>query len=373
MNSLLRRRFTSFWTLNSIAWLAYGVVSFAGALPYVGLSSHLDSVRSLFVNRAAFAIVGFLSSGLLRVFVQREIDRQRSLLRAAVRALPLAFVAGLACTALANLARLASGGHLVEGWAGLFAGSVTAFAVFLCWCACYFAVHAYHEMQAEQQNALQARATAQEAQWTALRGQLNPHFLFNSLNSIQALIQESPAQAQQAVGQLAALLRYSLRQNNGTTVPLQEEIDILRKYLAIESTRFEDNLLVRVEVQPETAQLPVPGFLLHPLVENAVRYGMQTSAMPLQIRIRAFVRNDALCLEVANTGRWLAVDESELMHDRSGIGLRIVREHLEQSYPGRHQSSCFTDGGWVVQRIEIAELAGLVGKDQHALSCAAAG
>jgi hypothetical protein len=233
MNALLHRRFTSFWTLNGIAWLAYGVVSFAGALPYVGLSSHLDSVRSLFVNRVAFAVVGLFGTVLLRAVLQREIARGRPLLSVALRALPLAFIGGLATTALSNIARLVSGGRLVEGWAGVFAGAVTAFAVYLCWCACYFAVHAYHEMQTEQHNALRARATAQEAQWSALRGQLNPHFLFNSLNSIQALIQENPVQAQQAVGQLAALLRYSLRQSSGATVPLQEEIDILGKYLAI--------------------------------------------------------------------------------------------------------------------------------------------
>jgi len=371
MNILLHRRLTSFWTLNGIAWLAYGVVSFAGALPYVGLSSHLDSVRSLFVNRAAFAVVGLLSTVLLRAFLRREFTRGRPLLSLALRALPLAFVGGLATTALANLARLASGGRLVEGWAGLFAGAVTAFAVYLCWCACYFAAHAFHEMQIEQQNALRARATAQEAQWSVLRGQLNPHFLFNSLNSIQALIQESPARAQQAVGQLAALLRYSLRQSRGATVPLQEEIDILGKYLAIEKTRFEDNLLVRLDVQPETTHLPVPGFLLHPLVENAVRYGMQTSAMPLQVCIRASVSDGGLCLEVANTGRWLGPDENESMDDRGGMGLRIVREHLEQSYAGGYQSTCVTENGWVIQRIEIADLAGK--EQQHALSRPAAG
>jgi two-component system, LytTR family, sensor kinase len=129
-------------------------------------------------------------------------------------------------------------------------------------------------------------------------------------------------------------------------------------------------LLVRVDVQPESTRLPVPGFLLHPLVENAVRYGMQTSAMPLQICIRASVCDGGLRLEVANTGRWLTADENDSMDNGSGMGLRIVREHLEQSYAGHYQSTCVTENGWVIQRIEIADLAG---KEQHALSRAAAG
>jgi sensor histidine kinase YesM len=106
--------------------------------------------------------------------------------------------------------------------------------------------------------------------------------------------------------------------------------------------------------------------LLHPLVENAVKYGMQTSPLPLQVRIRAFIIHETLCLEVANTGHWLQADRKSHFEESTGIGLRLVGEHLEHSYSGRYQMTCVAEDGWVVQRIEIA---GLGKEEQDALSC----
>jgi two-component system, LytTR family, sensor kinase len=363
MRLLRRERLLAFCTLNFAAWIAYGLVSFAGALPYVGLVPHLNSVPSVLVSRAAFALIGLLSTSFLRSLFQRK--RFASLLETAAWAFPFSYLAGLAATAVANRARQAAGGQAVGGFASLFGGAISASAVYLCWCACYFAVQAYRDMEAEQQNALRAKATAHEAQLMALRRQLNPHFLFNSLNSIQALIQESPARAQKAVAQLASLLRHCLGQSASSVVPLREEIEVILKYLAMEKIRFEENLIVRVEVESDAAQWSVPGFLLHPLVENAVRYGMQTSSMPLRICIRASTSNGVLCLEVANTGHWLNSARENYLTEGNGIGLRLVREHLEQSYRGRYQSACFADEGWVVQRIEIT---GLANEQEDALS-----
>lgn len=365
MRILRQERLLAFGALNFAAWIVYGLVSFAGALPYIGLVPHLNSVRSVFVNRAAFALIGFFSTSLLRLFFQHQRRLFASLLETAAWAFPLSYSAGLAATAVANWARQAAGGQAVGGWTSLFGGAISAFAVYLCWCACYFAVQTYRDMQAEQQNAIRAKATAHEAQFMALRGQLNPHFLFNSLNSIQALIQDSPARAQRAVGQLASLLRHSLGQNASAVVPLREGIEVILKYLDMEKIRYEENLIVRVEVEPDAAQWSVPGFLLHPLVENAVRYGMQSSSMPLQVCIRASTSNGTLCLEVANTGRWLNAARENYLTEGNGIGLRLVREHLEQSYRGRYQSTCFADNGWVLQRIEII---GLANEQQDAIS-----
>jgi len=368
MGNLLRRRPSAFYILNTGVWIAYGLVSFAGALPYVGLVPHLNSVRSVVVNRAAFALAGLLSTSLLRSFFQRK--RLASLLEIAGWVFALSYGLGLAATALANWARQAAGGQVVGGWASLFGGAISAFAVYVGWSACYFMVQSYKDMQSEKQNALRARATAHEARLTALRGQLNPHFLFNSLNSIQALIAENPARAQTAVGELASLLRHSLGQGGSALVPLQEGLEIVMKYLALEKIRFEENLIVRVDVDPDAEQWLVPQLLLHPLVENAVRYGLQTSSMPLRISTRASASDGGLCLEVANTGCWLNEDRESCLRDGNGIGLRLVREQLEQSYPDNFHFVCLQDGGWVVQRIEISSQARA---EKDALSCVAGG
>jgi LytS/YehU family sensor histidine kinase len=245
-------------------------------------------------------------------------------------------------------------------------GTVSAFAVYLCWSASYFAFQNYRDMQSEKENSLRAEAAAHEARWVALRGQVNPHFLFNSLNSIQALIEENPVRAQNAVGHLAILLRHSLSRSDAAVVPLSEEIEIIQRYLAMEKIRFEESLLVHVDVQPSAEPWSVPGLLLHPLVENAVKYGMRSSPLPLQVRVRASVVDGSLCLEVANTGHWLQADRENYLEESTGIGLRLVQEHLEHSYRGRYQMTRVVEDGWVVQRIEIASLKK---ERQDALSC----
>jgi two-component system, LytTR family, sensor kinase len=370
MKSLLERRISRFWTLQFIVWMAYGLISFAGALPYVGLVPHLDSVRSAFIHRAMFSAVGLLSTGLLRLIYQRECERATSLFRTAVTVVLLSYVAGLAASAGANLAREVVSGKHTGGWATLFGGAVSASAIFFAWSTCYFAIRAHQEMEKEKQDALRAKAAAHEAQLAALRGQVNPHFLFNSLNSIQALIRENPSSAQAAVGELAGLLRYSLRQNGSAEVCLSEELEAIEKYLSIEKIRFEEKLMVRMEIQPEAEGFRVPCFLFHPLVENAVKYGMQTSTMPLQLRIRAERCGDSLRFEIANTGKWLENGKScELSHG-AGLGLRLVRERLEQACPGQYQFECLAEKGWVTQRIEIGKPTGRI---RHAASRAAGG
>jgi hypothetical protein len=116
MRILGRERLLAFCTLNFAAWIAYGLVSFAGALPYVGLVPHLNSVRSVLVSRAAFALIGLLSTSFLRSFFQHQRKRFASLLETAVWAFPFSYLAGLAGTAVANWARQAAGGQAVRGW-----------------------------------------------------------------------------------------------------------------------------------------------------------------------------------------------------------------------------------------------------------------
>ena len=343
----------TFAFLNLSAWASYGLLSFFGGLPYVGLAPHLNSVRSLLANRAAFVAMGLLTSAGLRRFLQSRRRPSASMPGTVMWILVLSYAAALIATSVANWARQQAGGQLVGGWASPLGGAMGAFAVFLCWCACYLAVQSYEDAQTERQNVLQARAIAQEARFEALRGELNPHFLFNSLNSIQALIAESPSKAQVAVGHLAALLRHSLS-GSKDTAPLRESMDSIEKYLAMEKIRFEEKLIARIEMDRGLEDWPIPRFLLHPLVENAVRYGMQTSPMPLQVCIRSMKAEGSLCMEVANTGRWLEPVDRREFWEGNGIGLRLVREQLEHAYQGRYESTCIARDGWVVQRIRVA-------------------
>ena len=214
------------------------------------------------------------------------------------------------------------------------------------------------ELQAKIRNILEmeerekkARDLAQQAQLQMLRYQLNPHFLFNALNAIRALVLSDATRSRQVVTALSEYLRYSLRTANDLEVSLKEELTSLRSYLDIEKIRFEEDLEVCFEIEPEASGCMVLSVLLQPLVENAIKYGMQTSSMPLRIRLLGTIRDHQLHLEVANTGRWLTTDETDGRTTR--IGLRNLRQRLDQFYPARHSFAITEQDGWVKATIDI--------------------
>ena len=149
------------------------------------------------------------------------------------------------------------------------------------WSVLYFGIKFFLEWDLQKDKAEKAIALAQSAQLQMLRYQLNPHFLFNSLNSVRALIAENKDTAKHMITELSEFLRYSLLSRNYSDVPLQDELDALKHYLAIQKKRYEDKLEVSFHIEPEVKEFPILCFLLHPLVENAVKYGMQTSPLPL--------------------------------------------------------------------------------------------
>jgi LytS/YehU family sensor histidine kinase len=280
--------------------------------------------------------------------------RDGSWIRIAPMAIVLCYLAALFASICANAARLLVSGRFIEtSLASLLGGAVNASAVFLAWSACYFAIHNYQALEERKHDTLKANALAHRAQLEMLRSQVSPHFLFNALNSVHALVQEDPRRAQIVVEELSDFLRYSLTQSRGIAVPLSAEIEVLEKYLAIEKIRFEEKLLVRFTIQNQTEKYTVPGLLLHPLVENAVKYGMQTSEMPLQIRLTAGREGDCLRLAIANSGHWVAPDEPVVGRSGMGLGLTLVRQRLEQEYPGRHKFLTQERNGWVENVIVI--------------------
>jgi len=212
----------------------------------------------------------------------------------------------------------------------------------LTWSAVYLVLVYGLDVERERQASLQARALSHQAQLEMLRNQLSPHFLFNALNSMSVLIREDPARAEQMLDELSEFLRYSLASTKAQEATLADEVDVIRRYLAIQQIRFEEKLQVAWDVDERALACPVPAFLLHPLVENAVKYGMQTSTLPLQvgIRIERAEGDGRVIVDVSNSGAWVSSDgiESNGRHhlNGAGLGLEIVRRRLEQRYPDTH-------------------------------------
>src|SRR5687768_6872544 len=197
-------------------------------------------------------------------------------------------------------------------------------------------------LREQREQALSAVAAARDAQLRMLAYQLNPHFLFNALNSIRALINEDQQRARDMVTALSGYLRYALVERPLHVALLDEEVASVRGYLAIEKVRFEERLDVRLEVDPAALHCEVPAFILNPLVENAVKHGAAgTVDAPLRLRVDArIVEPRRLILTVENSGGWGNGGAAARTTDDGlpgGVGLANVRARLAALHPGDHR------------------------------------
>jgi LytS/YehU family sensor histidine kinase len=173
-----------------------------------------------------------------------------------------------------------------------------------------------------------------EAELRALEAQINPHFLFNCLNSIRALVVENPPLAQDMLTRFANILRYNLHRDLNHTVPLAAELEVVSDYLALEGIRLEDRLRVELAIAPGAANVPIPPMLLQVLVENALKHVIAALPEGGDLMIRASAAADALVIEVLNTGR-LRESEPESEPRSAHLGLKNTRERLRLLYGGR--------------------------------------
>jgi LytS/YehU family sensor histidine kinase len=211
------------------------------------------------------------------------------------------------------------------------------FFVLFLWSAFYFGINFWYNWTREKEKTLEANMLAQKAQLEMLRYQLHPHFFFNSLNTIKVVIEEDQEKAKLLINQLSEFIRYSLLSREGTTTSLAEELIALKNYLAIEKTRYEEKLEITIEVDPEAEKIRIPCFLIHPLIENAIKYGMKTSPLPLKINFSASIINQNIVLELCNSGSWIESNEDDPFYSGTGIGLKNVQLRLENAFPSTHK------------------------------------
>jgi two-component system, LytTR family, sensor kinase len=220
------------------------------------------------------------------------------------------------------------------------------------WSASYFGTKFWLVWTEERERAAQAQLLAQRARLQMLRYQVNPHFLFNALNSIRALTSEDAQNAKTMITELSEFLRYSLMHRNRPEVTVKEEIDAIRHYLSIEKKRFEDKLEIELDIDPATEPCRILSFLIHPLVENAVKHGMQSNQLPLRIRISTAADGEKIRVSVSNTGGWHEKGPAG-ENNGTGTGMENVRARLENAFSGRYRFDISRDNGNVVVTIEI--------------------
>lgn len=292
-------------------------------------------VRNLLWEGGDWLLYGLLTPGVFYVARRYPLGSGRTLAH-----LPIHIVASVVlCAAWAGMGLLlqwalfpAQGAPPMRGSLGWFFTSLP-FGV-----AVYFAVlgveHAVrHFLEARERETQAARLSAQlaEARLGALRMQLQPHFLFNCLNALSVVIRDQDTQtADRMIEQLGQLLRRVTRQHSGEEVPLREELDFVRQYLALEEVRFSDRLVPVISCERDVEHAAVPEFILQPLVENAIRHGLARRSEATRVEVSARREGELLVLDVADDG-----PGPEAPSASGGIGLANTRARLQTLYGAR--------------------------------------
>jgi len=311
-----------YWICQIVAWF----VPAAGLVVIQMLGSPERDIAPFAISYASGAALGIAWTHGYRQAIRRWRWIQLRFARLLPRILVASLVLGIAVTASVTPVWRLIYGPLppITVWApGAIFGQTSGA---LLWSVVYFGVHYVERAQRLELEQLQLAVVVKDAQLHGLMAQLQPHFLFNCLNSVRALIVEDPVKAQATVTELSSLLRYSLQATSASTVPLATELAMVRTYLALETVRFDERLRSEIEVGDGVAALPVPALLVQSLVENGVKHGIERTPAGGTIRVAAWRGDGALRIRVANPGRLGGASAS------TQIGLANARERLRLLY-----------------------------------------
>jgi len=312
----------SFWQIQITGWVCFYLFDL------------LESIHFFLTKRESFdeetvpIIFMFLGSFALRPVCRWLLRQSQSWIAFEAKAAAAAMVTSipLACAACLVLRFF----HPVVPWHAFVAVVMWSFLILLMWCSLYFSIKQWQQSSEEKERLLRAESEVREARLLALRYQLNPHFLFNSLNAVSTLVLDGNAPAAtRMLAQIGDLLRSSLDSEVTAEVALAQELAFTEGYLEIERTRLGERLKFDLVVPMETRDALVPSMLLQPLVENAVRYGISPLVEGGWIAIKSALHADRLRIVIENSGRR---GEGEQIRNGNGIGLGNTAERLQTLY-----------------------------------------
>lgn len=325
LSQLRASRNLLFWSLHTAGWLAYAVTVYFGFLfykPPPGMGWVI-----IFA-----AVGGFVLSAPMRYIYRAVWGRGERWVIPVV--LATSYVTALALRVDINLSlrHFVDPAHHFDSLFDLFHNALFSTYLLLCWSALYFGIKYYESEQQRKEAVLKAVTLAQEAQLKMLRYQLNPHFLFNTLNAISTLILDNQNRtANHAVMRLSEFLRYTLDQDPMKRVTLRQEIEALDLYLGTERLRFGERLRLEYAIESAALEALVPSLLLQPLLENALKYAVSPREHGGLVRIEGRTRGAMLEIAVIDDGPGIN-EGSRPAERRGGVGLRNTRERLAVLY-----------------------------------------
>jgi len=304
--------------------MLYGLATAISYIPFRHIREEVDYRAALFCST-------FLASFVLYASCHFLWRRSAPLASSLFLSVGLSYILGVLCTVVSALTALHFAGDRTPlSWSMVIARAFESAIVLIAWSALYFGIKHYGTVEEQRNRLLASEATAREAQLQALRYQLQPHFLFNTLNAISSLVvSKQPERATEMIAKLAALLRTTLSFPEAHLVTLREELAVAEEYLSIEKVRFGPRLVVSLSVTSEAYEAQVPRFLLQPIVENSIRHGIARCPKGGEVSITASVIERQLRIDIEN-------DRTEGLLQRDdegkGLGLANTKTRLEKLY-----------------------------------------
>lgn len=335
---------------RALLLLAVGLV--LGVASAWTLSTTLDApLRSSFWLMIPLTILfAFFSGPIENACRANELSAARSLKSLSAHLLGAVLTSGIWTLAAIGIGRLhgAMGGHVwgARAWRLIFVEGLILYALAA---AIHYLIIELGRTADSERRVVEARATAHEAELRALRFQINPHFLFNSLNSISSLCGSDPLKAREMTNRLAAFFRSSLSMAGGDLVPLERELQTLRQYLEIEQIRFGERLLIEIECSESVREARVPALIVQPLAENAIKHGAANIVGPASISVSCSAgENGTGAITVAND-----VDPDSPTTGGTATGLENVRSRLAAVFGDRALLRTSTEPGTFIASIRF--------------------
>jgi two-component system, LytTR family, sensor kinase len=221
----------------------------------------------------------------------------------------------------------------------LLMGTLSSVFIIFIWSLLYFSAHLFENYKRAEIESYIWEAAVKDYELKTLKSQLNPHFMFNAMNSIRALIEEDPESAKTALTRLSGILRYSLKMERSEMVPLEEEIQTVKDYLLLEGIRYEERLKFCFNVDPKTVKIEIPPMMIQTLVENGIKHGVSKQKAGGVVKVETLLSNSKLFIKISNTGQ---IDDDAIKHSQ-GFGVSNTRHRLNLIYGEKSSFSIFNE------------------------------
>lgn len=335
-----------FWTLHILGWLIFTVVN-------GGVNGYFSGSKSVVLINSLVGLWGFLITLGYRRYIHKAGWKAYSLSQLVVPALLGSLIVTSIWMAIsASVAYYGIyflDGHRVPLWILFLNGTVSGLLIIAIWTALYFSYHFFRRYTQVEVEKWKLQATLKEAQLAGLRTQINPHFMFNALNNIRALILEDGHKARLMLTHLSDLLRYSLAETQDERVSLKTDLETIDYFMALHSIQFEDKLQFQMDVEEGLQEVKVPPMLIQLMIENAIKHGIAQQAEGGLIQLTIQRLEEKLSISVRNTGTLTQAREDARMS--AGVGIQNIKDRLALLYNGEAHFSLAEEAEMVEAKV----------------------